>query len=226
MKKAIALLFSGMLISSALFAQVRLGVKGGVNFPNMRFEPRDQTQGTPDVHSRFSLHGGVLLDVEFASQLAIQTGALLSGKGSKVVYDNPFGSFTNKLRPVYIEVPVNLLFKPWITYGMRLYMGGGPYIGFGIGGKTKFYGSDVPIGDLYTNHRLKFGNDSRDDLKKKDIGGNILAGLEFNNGLIIGAQYGLSFTNNAPRGSNSANKILRNKVFSISIGYLFSNYNN
>ena len=58
-----------------------------------------------------------------------------------------------------------------------------------------------------------------DDLKATDFGGNVLAGFEFGNGLILGAQYGLSFTNNAPDGNNDAPKILRNKVFSVSLGY-------
>ena len=202
-------------------AQARIGIKGGINFANMKYEPRDQTEGVPDLNSFTSYHIGAVVDLPLAVGLSLQPGILLNSVGTKMEYNSDaLGKYTMAVNPVYIDVPVNLLFKPEIGPGTKLYVGLGPYIGFGVGGKAT-YDAETPLGDGHVDHDLAYGNDNDDDLKSTDIGGNILAGFEFGNGLLLGAQYGLSFTNNAPGGENNDTKILRNKVLSVSVGYLF-----
>lgn len=219
---ALCLLFltAAFVPSQKAHAQAKFGIKAGINFADLKYEPKDQTNGTPDANSLTSFHAGIIADLPLTEGLALQPGVMLSGKGSKVEYSGVLGTYTKEINPLYIEVPVNILFKPQIGTGTKLYFGLGPYFGFGIAGKANFSG-ETPAGDFYTDHDLSFGNDSDDDLKATDVGGNILAGFEFSNGLLIGAQYGLSFTNNASGGNDDAPKILRNKVLSISLGYLF-----
>jgi hypothetical protein len=199
-------------------AQVRLGVKGGLNLTDMNYEARDQTNGHPDANSLASIHAGLIVDVPIVEGFSFQPGAMISGKGSKVEYSGSLGTFTQKINPWYVEVPANFLFKPAIGTHTRLYLGLGPYVALAVGGKSSSNAS-TSVGSFYTDHSLKFGNDSDDDLKQTDVGGNLLAGFEFGNGLILGAQYGLSFTNNAPEGNNDAPKILRHRAVSISVGY-------
>lgn len=227
MKKKIVLFVAGLLAVSFLFlsvgktyAQAKLGIKGGINFANMKYEPQDGTEGVPDANSFTSYHIGLIADLPIAMGLSIQPGAILNSKGSKVEFHSDILNYTKTVNPVYIDVPVNLMFKPQIGENTKLYVGIGPYFGFGVGGKITNEGN---IGDIegISDHDIKFGDDADDDLKSTDIGGNVLAGFEFGNGLILGAQYGLSFTNNAPGGSDDDAKILRNKVLSLSIGYLF-----
>lgn len=203
------------------FAQVRLGIKGGLNLADMKYEPKDQTQGTPNANSLATFNAGLIVDVPLLQNVVyLQPGLMVNGKGSKVVYTGTAGTFTQKINPIYLEIPANILFKPSIGTGTKLYFGAGPYFAMGIGGKSS---SDAQsnVGSFYQSHPLKFGNGSNDDFKQTDVGANILAGFEFSRGLIVGAQYGLSFTNNAPGGNNDAPKILRNKVLSFSVGYLF-----
>lgn len=223
------LLFGTMLLLTALLvfpfaqmqAQARLGIKGGINFANMKYEPRDQTDGVPDANSFTSYHIGAVADLPLALGLSLQPGVILNSVGSRVEYNSDvLGKYTLTVNPVYVDIPVNLLFKPEIGPNTKLYVGLGPYIGFGVGGKAT-YDAETPLGDGHADHDLEYGNDNGDDLKSTDVGGNILAGFEFGNGLLLGAQYGLSFTNNAPGGDDNDTKILRNKVLSISIGYLF-----
>ncbi len=227
MKKYTLFLGIGFLIATFMIvpiektdAQVKFGIKGGVNFSDMKYEPQDQTSGIPDTKSLTSYHVGVIADVPLLSVLSIQPGVMLNSIGAKVEKNGNNAGYTAKINPLYVDVPVNILFKPQIGTGTKFYVGVGPYIGFGVGGKATVEGN---VGDVNgsIDHDLKFGNSSDDDLKSTDIGGNVLAGFEFNNGLLIGAQYGMSFTNNAPEGENSDNKILKNKVLSISVGYLF-----
>jgi hypothetical protein len=218
MSKKLLLLSLAVLIGISAFSQVKVGIKGGLNLADLKYEPRDQTNGTPDANSLASLHAGVIVDIPLVEGLSFQPGAMFTGKGSKVEYSGTLGTFTQKINPFYIEVPANFLFKPTIGRNTKLYLGLGPYLAVGVGGKSSS-NAESSVGSFYTDHTLKFGNDSDDDLKATDFGGNVLAGFEFGNGLILGAQYGLSFTNNAPDGNNDAPKILRNKVFSVSLGY-------
>lgn len=223
--KKLLLLFVFLLVGSCVFAQVRVGVKAGLNLADMKYEPEDETNGTPDANSLPSFNAGFIVDVPLIQGLALQPGLMVSGKGSKVEYTtNNLGNYTTTINPIYLEVPVNILFKPQIGAGTRLYFGAGPYFAVGIAGKQKFTFEGAPIiGDGYTGHQLKFGNSSDDDLKATDVGAQVLAGFEFSKGLLVGAQYGIGFTNIAPdnNSSNNKSKILRNKVLSFSVGYLF-----
>lgn len=209
-----------MIIGGSAFAQVKLGIKGGLNLADLKYEPQDQTHGIPDANSLASYHLGLIVDLPVASMLSIQPGVFYTEKGSKLKYSGNNWDFTEAIKPTYIEVPVNILFKPTIGTNTKFYVGAGPYIAAGVGGEVSYDGN---LGDIsgHSDHDIKFGNDSNDDLKSTDIGGNVLAGFEFSNGLLLGAQYGMSFTNNAAKGENSDSKILRNKVLSISLGYLF-----
>lgn len=201
-------------------SQIRLGVKGGVNFADMKYEPKDNTNGVPDGKSLVSYHVGVIVDVPIADFVSIQPGLMLNSIGSKREYKSTtLGNYTMKVNPIYLDVPVNVLFKAKMGEGTKLYVGAGPYLGYGISGKVTF-NAETPLGNGQIDHNIKFGNGNSDDLKKTDVGGNILAGIEFKN-LTLGAQYGLSFTNNAPNGSDNASKILRNKVLSLSVSFLF-----
>lgn len=220
MKTKILLLTALCLVAgSAAFAQVKFGIKAGVNMADLKYEAKDETQGTPNSNSLLSFNAGVVADIPLASVVSIQPGVMLSGKGSKVKFSGDNWDYTQKMNPLYVEVPVNILFKPTIGTDTKFYIGAGPYVAAGVGGKISYSGN---LGDLsaYSDHNIKYGSDADDDLKSTDIGGNVLAGFEFSNGLLLGAQYGMSFTNNAPKGENNDSKILRNKVLSISIGYL------
>lgn len=229
MKKVMIRLFYGLMailfvISSlekvSAQSKVRFGLKGGVNFADMKYEPKDNTNGMPNSNSLTSYHIGLVADMPLTGFLSVQPGVMLNSIGTKAEYKNStLGDYTMKVNPVYVDIPVNLLFKAGIGDNSKFYIGAGPYLGYGVSGKVT-YSADTPLGSGQTDHDIKFGNGNGDDLKSADIGGNILAGFEFNN-LLVGAQYGLSFTNNAPGGSDNASKILRNKVLSFSVGILF-----
>lgn len=218
MKKTFLLTLLGCaILVGSLSAQVRLGLQGGLNLADLRYEPKDQTNGVPDAHNLATYNAGLLLDIQLVPGVAIQTGADLSSKGSKVTFTDASGSYTKTINPLYVEIPAHLVFKPQIAPATRLLVGFGPYLGLGVGGRASYSGA-TPVGSFYSDHSLQFGNGSSDDLKATDIGGEILAGFEFSHALSLTAQYGMSFTNNAPNGDNNAPQILRNKVLSLNLG--------
>jgi hypothetical protein len=59
----------------------------------------------------------------------LQPGVLYSQKGAEF-------EDSAELQLNYIEIPVNLVYKPVLGAG-RLLLGFGPYVGFGLGGKLK-----------------------------------------------------------------------------------------
>lgn len=220
MTKKILLVLMAVAFSTAAMSQgVKVGLRGGLNLADMKYEPLDQTNGIPNGNSLASYNLGLVLDFGIINGLSIQTGAGISGKGSKVEWSSGSFKYTEKMNPMYMEVPLDIVFKPNIGANTRLYFGVGPYLGIGVAGKASFTGN-TPVGDYYSNHTLKFGNGNNDDLKRLDAGGEVMAGFEFNN-ITLGARYGLSFTNNAPAGNNNAAKILKNKVLSIDAGFFF-----
>src|SRR5699024_12192470 len=180
-------------------AQVRFGIKGGINCANMKYEAQDETSGVPDANSFTSYHVGVIADVPIASVLSLQPGVMLTSVGSKVEAGNEDVGGTYTMNPLYVRVPVNILFKPNLGGGTKLYVGVGPYVGFGVGGKVSVDGN---VGDIEggTDRDLKFGNDSGDDLKSRDISGNDLSGIEFSSGFVFGSQHCISFHNNSTIG--------------------------
>lgn len=209
-----------VFIGLSAFAQVGFGIKGGLNLANLKYEARDESNGIPNAKSLQSFQAGIIVDFSIGEWFSFQPGMMLTGKGSKVKYSGTLGTFTQKVNPIYIEVPANILFKPSIGTNTRVYFGAGPYIALGIAGRSSS-DAQASIGSYYTDHKLKFGNGNNDDLKRIDIGGNVLAGLEFGNSFMVGAQYGMSLINNAPGGNNDAPNILKNKVFSITAGLIF-----
>lgn len=136
-------------------AQVRLGVKGGLNLS--KFHMSDVERGTPlDFTNRPGFHAGILAEIPMGNILSFQPELLLSWKGAKyksyreytnVVasgYSYYKGSFIYVYTPFYVELPLYL--KVGINLGNtgKLTGGIGPYIACGVGGKWKI---DV---DLHT----------------------------------------------------------------------------
>ena len=47
----VSCLLAAVLWPCFVQAQARIGIKGGVNFADMTYEPKNETEGTPDANS-------------------------------------------------------------------------------------------------------------------------------------------------------------------------------
>lgn len=74
MKKSI-LIAALMIISSATFAQLGIGVKGGVNFANFNID---------EASSRTGFHFGAFGSIPLSKNIAIQPEVLFSTQGAKI----------------------------------------------------------------------------------------------------------------------------------------------
>ena len=208
-------------------AQTKVGIKAGVNFSNVMMN--DENGNKTSTQSMPGILLGFTVDIPITGDFYIQPALQYSRKGYQQETGGFYGSATNfKVDVSYIEVPVNLLYKPHLGAG-NLLLGAGPYIGYGTGGKWKS-DTDAAIGDMIIGNKgdVIFRNDAMDggDLnsysygKPLDYGLNFLAGYEFFGRLSIqlGVQLGLANLEPEIEGIKREGK-LKNAGFGISLGY-------
>ena len=132
------------------------------------------------------------------------------------------------VNPYYIEVPVNLVFKT-PTGSSNFFVGAGPYIAMGVGGKNKVKGSIAGV-SYRSEKNIEFSNDDPTTLneeegagfgimKRFDYGINGTIGIEASK-LVISANYGLGLaklqSGSGGSGSDNNNK---HRVLSFTLGF-------
>ena len=215
-----------LFISIQSFAQIRFGVRAGLNLATMTVVDL----GDAKQEMSPSFHIGGIAEYSLSESFCIESGLLLSGKGSKIVFSENQGGVTfagtATISPLYLEIPINALYKFDIG-SSRLHLFAGPYLGFGIAGKTKatYTASGLPTGTTLSSlglndasANIKFGTTADSDMKGSDFGLNIGAGIEIKN-ILFRLQYGLGLSNLDPEGLSD--KDFKNRVIGISVGYLF-----
>ncbi|QEH40221.1 porin family protein [Chitinophaga sp. XS-30] len=228
MTKKIVLSLMAVGLSAAAMAQVRVGIKGGLNMANIT----TTNSGAVD-NSRVlpSFHIGAIADFPLSEIISFQPGVFYTGKGSKLERgddSNVTGYFRSETNPRYIEVPLNFVGKIPVGGQTKLFLGVGPYAAFGVGGQNK-YEFNSPLGEMTGESSIKWDDDTPftdddpnqgfDKYKRFDYGGNILAGVEFGN-FLISAQYGLGLGKILSGSDNSSNDKSKNRVWAFSLGYL------
>lgn len=218
MKTKIVATAVAAFLSTALFAQkmtydagkTTLGVRGGVNFVNIT--GKDNAGKKLDNNIRTGFHVGLNAEVPLGSGTYLQPGVLYSQKGANYQNEN------RHLKLTYIEVPVNLVYKPVLGAG-RMLLGFGPYVGFGLGGKqeaTNGTETDVEFTKTYD------AGIAKPQVKGIDYGGNLLAGYEFRNNVSFQVNAQLGLANLMPEGTPGNTNVKENNTgFGVSVGYRF-----
>jgi hypothetical protein len=211
----IGILMTG-IISHA--QKTSLGLRGGVNFYNITGKDMNGDKLENKLKTGFNL--GLNADIPIGIDFYVQPGAIFSTKGSAKI-----NGTENNITLTYIEVPVNLLYKPELGSG-KLLLGFGPYVAFGVGGKLKFdngnddlpvkFQNKVSLAELIAGENLYY--------KGLDAGANLLFGYEWVNGFSAQLNAGLGLVDITPEIENSTNGKTKGKNtgFGISLGYRFS----
>jgi len=222
MKKLTTLVLSVFLFASVANAQLRLGIKGGLNTSSL-----STTSSIIDqVKTASSYQAGVLLQLKFGG-FAIQPEVLYSIKGGDLqnvktsdVMKLAFGGEANTpttatLKTQNIDIPLNFQFG--MGFGpARVYAQAGPYVSFqldaALNGDTKLYDT--------VDKTLEFN--------KYDWGIGVGAGVEILN-LQLSLKYdfgmnevGKPFSLNSlyPGNLNPFND-MKNRNLNVSLAYLF-----
>lgn len=223
------LIASIFTLSIPIQAQTIVGIRAGVNFSSVRFADdageRQHTEMIPRVQA------GLTVEIPLAMGLYLQPAAMYTGKGFKqdggwlAGDDQQFTAAAS-----YVEVPLNLIYKLWVVAG-NLVVGGGPYVGYGLGGKWETDGQ-ITVGDIVlTESRgdVIFKNDVEDGEfgnylygKPWDYGANVMLGYQFSPRFTLQLQGQFGIANLAPDvGGTAPVGSIRNKGYGISVGYGF-----
>lgn len=155
--------------SNPVTAQMRAGVKGGLNVSNLYLDDID------DENARYGFNVGVYGQVFSTETFAIQPELLYSTRGARAEYGGLIDQ-TVKFNLNYLDLPVLAVFKLGDAAEIHV----GPYAGFLLNANTS------------TSGDLGSGTDEidRDHLKSFDFGVSGGFGLNFG-ALQVGARYNL-----------------------------------
>ena len=204
MKKFFTLVVLLATMTVAAQAQVKFGVKGGLNLTNMKFDNSivDKSNQTgffigPTINFTLPVVG-----------LGIDASALYDQRSAKIE-----GS-EDKLKQQSIQIPVNLRYGFGLGNTASLYIFAGPQFGFNIGDKTT----------NLLNNALEWR------LKDSNLSANLGVGLMLLNHLQVSANYNVALgttgeTNVVNSTLSTAGNILTGKTkanaWQLSVAYFF-----
>jgi len=221
MKTKLLLVSTFFFIGISVQSQV---LKLGLNLANIT----TTNDGDIDEANQLtSFQAGIVINLPFLPFIHFQPGILLTGKGSKTQKgqstDATFYKATSN--PYYVEFPANFVFR---TPGpIKLFVGAGPYIAVGVGGKNKTEGKLLGVA-FQSEKDIQWSNDDPSTLnyeegagygimKKFDFGVNGLAGIETKH-MVLSAGYGYGLAklqSGSGSGSDDQNK---HRVLTFAIG--------
>jgi len=235
MKKIVLLVLLSLGVSSG-YAQINFGILAGLNNAIQR-----GSHGVPP-NTKYSLlwHAGVVADVPLGGRFYLQPQLLASVKGRRYDAHNLdsnvyifISDASEKTRMVYLEIPVNIIYKHPLGPG-KLIAGGGPYVAYSLGGKSSSILTYRRGEQVFSESTIKFKNETRPNdeelskytyYKPLDAGLNFIAGYELNNGLCFNVNYSLGLMNIEPSdgvlpdGTNISHGTRKNSYFGLSVGY-------
>jgi hypothetical protein len=171
------------------------GIKAGMSSNYLRFS----IDGEKQTGEKTGVFFGFVYNVPANKHFAVQPNLLATMRGAYI--DGVHIKTWN------IELPINLLY----THG-GFFAGGGPNFSYSLDARAR--GEDVsPDGevDMHTS-------ESNLQLKRTEIGANLLAGYTFPNGFSISANYLQGF-NNMYVGTEGYK--VRSSAFGFALGYMF-----
>lgn len=184
------------------------GIRAGVNFQNINGEDMDGDE--LENHILTGFHAGVNAEVPIGTGFYVQPGLLYSLKGAESENSE------RKVHLSYVELPVNLVYKPMLGTG-NMVLGFGPYVAMGVGGNVEANGNKTDI-EFVSDYEA---SNPAPQFKRLDAGANFLAGYEFANKLSFQLNAQLGLVNINPEISSNNDSKLRNTGFGISLGYRF-----
>ena len=194
-------------------------VKGGLNMSNF------YGKNLSDKNVKAGFHAGVGLDLEFVTNISLQTGLYYTSKGAEYTTNikGPVGDVEYDVTANYIQLPIHIAYKMEVKPETRLFLHAGPYLAYGVGGKrTIEKKSDLNSIPDYLGAEEINTFDKDFGYKPFDYGVGVGVGIEFDLFLIdLGWDMGLK---NIARNINEIpvyKPKVKNQSAYLSIGYKF-----
>jgi|ERR1700744_5166168 len=216
MKKLLLILCLTGFTTISFAQSINLGVKAGANLSNLAFSGVGYNLGNQYTTG---FHAGLVADIGF-QQFSIQPGLFFITKGTMYTdslinnLGQKAGTQTLKTTLNYLELPVNLLYKIQAAPKAKIYLGGGPYLGYGLSGSNEEY--TTPASGPTSHSSLSFGG-GFPHYRNPDYGVNFIAGIEMAKRFTFDLNYSLGLGNLVyPAGAK-----LQNRSMGLSVGYWF-----
>lgn len=228
MKKIFTTSLFFILLYQADSQKTKIFLKGGINISKFS---SDNPNNFYEVNSLTGFNAGMLAKLPLGKKIVFQPALLLSSKGAKTKGGNPpyatsyFNATTN---PLYLELPVNIVFNLPLKEKSSLFFGAGFYAALGIGGKNKIDGMTASAGAFSSEKKIDFGSheDTYPDfhqwagigyMHKEDFGLTATTGIHYKR-LLFSVDYGWGLKN-ITKGTRVVKDINKNRVLGLSIGY-------
>ncbi|GAE82198.1 porin family protein [Bacteroides reticulotermitis] len=108
------------LVSIVSYSQVSWNAKVGMNLSNLT--------GDADTDLKVGFQAGVGMEYQFTDMWSLQPSLMYTTKGAKV--DGV------KINPLYLELPIFAAARLPIADSQNIVIKGGPYLAYGVGGKS------------------------------------------------------------------------------------------
>jgi hypothetical protein len=191
--KKIFLLMAGIAVFSAVNAQVKYGVKAGLNLANVAGD-------IDNTKMKAGLSVGAFAKVGLTESLSLQPELVFSAQGSKMKYSEDGISYDVKTNLSYVNVPVLLQYNTASGFFAET----GPQFGFLLSAKAKAEGVK---------------EDVKDSFKSLDLGWAFGAGFLTTSNVGVNARFNLGLGNIADRTDGEDFKV-RNSVIQIGVFYV------
>lgn len=135
-----------LLIGANTYAQDKpliFGVKAGMNLSNISGD-------VSDSKAKIGFNAGITLDYGFTPDIYLLTGLELTTKGFK-----EDGDASSNL--MYLQLPVHVGYKLSVIDATKIVFHAGPYVAYGIGGKTGMGDTKVDSFGEYRFDAFDFG---------------------------------------------------------------------
>lgn len=178
-KLAFFILLSLVTLGVSAQSNLKWNVNAGIGMSNWY---GDDTDGTD---AKFAYKVGIGLEVPFANTniWSFQTGLNFISKGVKGDgVTDAWDVVDVTINQLYLELPLMVGARIHTASNFDLLFKGGPYLAYGVGGKTKI--------DGVSEKADTFGDDG---LKRFDAGLGLGVAFEFGN-IVVGVETGTSFT--------------------------------
>jgi hypothetical protein len=194
--KKVLLVFVGAVCFSAIQAQIKIGVKGGLNLST--FSGKD----AEDAKSKTGFYAGVIGQFGLGEKFSVQPEVVYSTQGAKGKMEgDPGYTFETKDEFNYINIPVLFQYK----HSSGLFAQTGPQLGILLSAKEKMEGES---------------RDVKEYIKSTDFGWAVGIGYlsKFNVG--INARYNFGISKLGQQDVEGMSKVF-NRVFQVGVFYLF-----
>ncbi|MEP7111173.1 MAG: outer membrane beta-barrel protein [Ferruginibacter sp.] len=184
MNKFFTLIAISTILHSNVTGQIKAGLQGGGTISEFITTNHfgDQSFFSYSTNPFASFSVGLSAEIVLRKRIALQSGISIVSKGSGLLTQNSFNMNYRNIQVIYLQVPVNIVYKYYKGKENSAFFGAGLYAGRGVWGAEagngfSFNGSSSKIGNKVIFSSENPGQSLPTNIKPFDIGFNVLAGV-------------------------------------------------